>query len=157
MLEGDLQRHFHGRGTRIREEDLVELRLVVESRRPPDQLGGQLDRRWRGQPQQRAVRDLLQLQADGAVDLRLAVSVYVHPERRDAVQVLASQRVEEPRAAGVIDDDGLVAFRRREPVLHLRERMPDVRAVEREEPLMPPLRILHGGGDVLTHARCIDA
>ena len=26
-----------------------------------------------------------------------------------------------------------------------------------DEPLMPPLRILHGGGDVLTHARCIDA
>ena len=155
VLEGDLQRHFHRGRPRIGEEDLVELRLPLEVGRAADQLRGQLDRGRRGEAEKRGVRHLLQLQPDGAVDLGLAVPVHVHPQRRDAVQVLAAERIEEPGAARVIDDHRLVTFGRLDPALHLRERVPEVSAVEREQPLGPLARVLRCGGDVLSHAGCI--
>ena len=80
VLEGDLERHLHGGGPGVRIEDLVEDRLSLESRHAAHQLRGELDRRRRGEPEERRVRDVLELQLDGGVDLRLAVAVQVHPQ-----------------------------------------------------------------------------
>src|SRR3954468_17633763 len=150
VLEGDLQRHFDRGGARVRIEDLVQDRLSLELGSPPDELRGELDGRRRGEAEERRVRDVFELELHRGVDLRLAVPVDVHPQRRDGVEVLAPPGVEEPRAARVGDDDGLVARERLEPGLHLRERTPDVGAVERGEPLVSLL--LCSVRDLVAHA-----
>src|SRR5207248_1074039 len=73
VLEGDLERHLDGGRSGIRVEDLVEDRLSIESGRALDELRGQLDGGRRGEAEQRGMPDVLELQLDGAVDLRLAV------------------------------------------------------------------------------------
>src|SRR3954468_23307248 len=150
VLEGDLQRHFDRGGARIRIEDLVQDRLSLETGSPPDELRGELDGRRRGEAEERRVRDVFELELHRGVDLGLAVPVDVHPQRRDGVEVLAPPGVEEPRTARVGDDDGLVAGERLEPGLHLRERMPDVGAVERGESLVSLL--LCSVRDLVAHA-----
>src|SRR5207244_30322 len=84
---------------------------------------------------QRGVRDVLELQADGAVDFGAVMAVDVDPQGRDGVEVLAPPRIEQPGAAGVVDDHRLVARQRLDPGLHLRERMPEVRPAERGVPV----------------------
>jgi len=93
---------------------------------------------------------VLELQADGAVDFRPVVAMHVDPQGRDRVEVLAPARVENPGAARVLDDHRLVARKRLEPGLHLREGMPEMRAVQGGEALVARFGVLDGLRD-LTH------
>src|SRR5438477_462678 len=80
VLEGDLERHLDRGRSGVRVEDLVEDRLSFESGRALHELRGELDGGRRGEPEQRRVPDVLELELDRAVDLRLPVPVDVHPQ-----------------------------------------------------------------------------
>src|SRR4029077_2352008 len=88
--------------------------------RDVDERARQLDRRHVREPEERRVRDPPELLAEGGVEGGMPVSVDVAPERRDAVEVAAGRLVDERAALGGSDDERLL----REPVAHLRERMP---------------------------------
>ena len=83
-----------------------------------------------------------ELVPDRRVDLRRAVSVHRHPQRRDAVDVPPALRVEEVGPLPPHDDEGVG------PLPHLRERVPDVGAVE---PLPPRDRVLEPRGVIHEH------
>src|SRR5262249_26976008 len=79
-----------------------------------------------GEAEQGRVRDAVELRADGVVDLGAAVSVQVHPERGDTVEIGTALLVDKMVALGACDDEGLVV----EPGAHLGEGMPHVASVE---------------------------
>ena len=95
-------------------------------RRALDDARGELDRGHAAQAEQRRVRDAIELRADRVVDLRDAMTVHRHPQRRDAVQVAVAVGVDELEAVRALDDQRVVV----QPLLHLRERMPQVGAIE---------------------------
>lgn len=70
----------------------------------------------------------LQLVSDCLVQDRMIVAMDVRPDRRIAVQVASAKAVFEPRAAPRDQNKRLVPGRN--PVCHLRERVPDVGFVE---------------------------
>ena len=130
VREGDLQPDLHGSCAGVREEHLPQ----PVGREPHEPLG-ELDRRHVRHPEQRGVRDLLQLPRDRLVQLRPVVPVDVDPERRVAVVVLDAVDVEELHALAPLDHDRLLG----EVGLHLREGVPEVAPV-----LLEQLRV--GGG-----------
>ncbi len=74
--------------------------------------------------------DLVELIADGLVDLGDAVAVDVAPEAGDAVDVAFAGGVDEVKALGPVDDQrGLGS-----PLPHGGERVPDVAVVEFGKP-----------------------
>src|SRR5439155_25461076 len=153
VLERHLQRDFHGCAAVVRIEDLGEAALARRKARPGSaryELRRQLDRWRRGEPEQRRVRHVLELQADGAVDLWPVVAMHGGPQGRDRVEILAPAGVEDPGAARVLDDHRLVARQRLDPGLHLREGMPEMRAVQGREALVARFGVLDGFRD-LTH------
>src|SRR6266511_753749 len=125
MLVRHLERDLHRGRARVGEEDAGE-----PARDEPRELLGALDGGGRGEAEQGRVGDPPELRADGLVDLRDAVAVDVAPERGNAVEVAVPERVDEVRAVARVDDERLL----REPVLHLRERVPQVPVVRLAEP-----------------------
>ena len=89
-----------------------------------DQPPGQLDRRRVGDAQQRRVRDLVELVAEGRVERGMAMAVDVAPERADAVEVATALDVEQVDALAAVDDQRVG----RRPVGQRRERVPEVGA-----------------------------
>ena len=72
------------------------------------------------------MRDLLQLLRQRGVQLRMLMPVQVGPDGRIGVEIFAAFRVAQHRAVAVRDDNRLA----RQPVLHLREGMPDVAVIK---------------------------
>ena len=72
------------------------------------------------------MRDRSSCSRIACVDLGDAVPVHRHPQRRDSVEIPVAVGVDELEAVRALDDERLVV----EPVLHLRERVPEVRAIE---------------------------
>ena len=79
-----------------------------------------------GQAQQGAVGDLVELIADGLVDLGDPVSVHVGPQGRHRIQVPITLDIDEVVALCPLDDQWLVSH----PVALLCKRMPEVPVVE---------------------------
>src|SRR5579884_2487476 len=119
-LERHLERHLHGRGAVIREENVCQTR-----RGQLGQPASEQDRRHIGLAQKGAMGNEIELGTDRFIDLRYAMAVDVAPERRHAVDVLVTVRVHEKAAVSPLDDKRLF----RGIGLHRRERMPDVVAV----------------------------
>ena len=75
--------------------------------------------------------DLVKLLVDGLVDGWYTVAVYVAPDGREGVQIPITVGVVQVYALPAFDDDRV----RRDVVLHLGKRMPDVTAVDVAEVL----------------------
>ena len=86
------------------------------------QAPGQEDGRGMGQPQEGAVGHLLQLAAQGLVQLRAPVAVEVGPEGGDPIQVAVAFLIEEIAAFSPGDDQEFFL----PEALHLGEGMPEV-------------------------------
>ena len=117
ILIGNLQRDFDRRGSAVGIKNLVQPvgRSLYE-------FPSQFDRRWPRQTEQRAVRNSIQLLANGIVDLGDAMSVHVAPQRRDAIEITVAVRVNQVETVtGGNDGRVLVPIR-----LHRSKGMPDV-------------------------------
>ena len=120
-LERDLERDLDGGRTGVGVEHARQAgrRHLYQPRR---QLGGGRVR----EAEHGRVRDPVELRAHGGVDGRVAVAVHVAPQRRDPVEVAPAVLVDQLVALGGGDDQRLG----REPVAHLRERVPEEAPVE---------------------------
>jgi hypothetical protein len=70
--------------------------------------------------------DPTELLGDGLVDLWDPMAMYGHPQGGNTVQIPPAFCVDELEALGALDDQRLAI----EPVLHLRERMPQMSVIE---------------------------
>ena len=62
------------------------------------------------------------LRREGAIQPRMPVTVEIDPDGRRAVEIFPSFRIDQTAAIALLDDHRNVLF----PLLHLRERMPEV-------------------------------
>ena len=120
LVPPELRRHLERRLRRRRAA------VAVEDFRQPrrgdgDQLLRQHARRLVRQAEQRGVGDLLELVANGCVDLRHPVAVDVAPKRRRPVEVPSPLAVDYVDAVAMRDDQRVVG----QPQRHVRERVPD--------------------------------
>ena len=118
-LEDHLQRRFHGGGTVVGKED-----LVVRKAGRFDQFRSQRRSDVVGQAEKRAVREPVELLADGLVDLGPPMAVQIGPDRGIAIEVFAALIIAQHRAFPGNQDDGIMTWR--VPVAHLGEGVPDV-------------------------------
>ena len=70
--------------------------------------------------------DFFQLPLNGGVDHGMVMSVQIRPDRRVCIQVLPVIRIPQQRPFSPHDHDRSA----REPIAHLRERMPDELVIE---------------------------
>ena len=119
-LVGHLQRGFDGRGPVAGVEDPAQPGWCGREQRLRE-----LDAGLVGQPEERRVREPVELRPDRGVDGRLAMTVHGDPQRGDAVEVAPAVGVDQVHALGRGDDERVVA----RPHRVLGERMPDVREV----------------------------
>ena len=133
VLVGHLHRDLGGGRAVVGVEDALQ-----PGRRDRHQPRRQLRRAGMREAEHRRVRDAVELRLDGGVDGRVAVAVDGAPQRRDAVDVGVAVGVVERAALGALDHQRRLLL----PAALLRERVPDVRAVELGE----------GGG---VHARTL--
>ena len=95
------------------------------------------------------MRHLVQLFPDRLIQDRMIVTVDVGPDRRVAVKVASAETIFQPRSAPGNQHEWLVIGRN--PVVHLRERMPDMRFVELDEGVhWAGVRIQESGARSLT-------
>ena len=127
-LERHLERDLHGGSAVVAEEDAGESR-----RGDPDQPLRQLDRRHAREPEQRGVRQAVELLVYGCPELRVIVPVHVHPHRGDPVEVAVALRVDQVVALAALDHQRPAV----EPLVHLGERVPQVATI----PLDPVLHV----------------
>ncbi len=91
-----------------------------------DQFFGEQRSRFVGQAKRGRVRDFLELPLDGGIDFGMIVSVEVGPDGRIGVEIFPTASVSKRRAFSFDNYNRLA----RQPVAHLRERMPDVRVIQ---------------------------
>ena len=72
------------------------------------------------------MRNLAQLSLDGRIDLWMAMAVEVRPDRRIAIEVLPPLCISQHGSPALNDHDRLML----QPILHLREGMPNVLMIE---------------------------
>ena len=72
------------------------------------------------------MRHALELSANRIVELFLSMAVNVAPKRRHPVQILPPVYIDQKIALGAADDTRLLP----QPILHLRERMPEIAMIE---------------------------
>jgi penicillin-binding protein 1A len=134
ILERQLERDLDRRRAGVRVEDAREPRGC--DRREP---GRDEDRRRAHETEQRRVRDAIELGPDGGVDRGVAMAVDVAPERRDAVEIAPALAVDQVVALRCRDHQRIG----REPLLHLRERVPEMGVIQGDD--LAAARLVHGG------------
>ncbi len=116
-LEGDLGRRRTGVGI---EDPAQTLRCDL------DELSGQLDGGHIAEPEERAVRDPIELATHRAIDGGMTVPMHIAPQGAHPIEVTIPLGVDELVALGPGDDEGVFV----EPRTHGRERMPEKLLVE---------------------------
>ena len=127
-LQRHLDRHLHGDGTRVGEEDVLEPVRRERHEALGEPHGGRV-----GQPAEHDVRHRVELRGDRRADVRVAVPVAGAPPRAHRVDDLAPGAVAvtegEAHSLGRLDDVGVLGRERRGV------RVPHVGAVEGEQRL----------------------
>ena len=75
------------------------------------------------------MRDLSELRRERTIQLRMPVTVNIDPDGRRAVEILPALGVDEIGPFALLDDQRCFLF----PLLHLRERMPEIGMVPGRE------------------------
>src|SRR5690349_14216981 len=117
ILKRHLERDLDRGGAVVGKEDVIQA-----AGRDFDQSAGELDRRRMGHTKKRDMSDLVELLANGRVDLRMSMAMHVAPQAADAVDISTPLHVDQRAALGPLDEQRLVLG-------HLRERVPDVVAI----------------------------
>jgi hypothetical protein len=130
VLERHLECHLNGRSTVAGIEHLVHLRHRLEQR------FCEFDARRVCRAKKRCMVELVELGADGSIDLRGTVAKGGDPEARHTVEIATAVDVDEPRSVGAFHNGRLIG----EPEAVLCERVPHRCGIAGE-----PLRAeLHG-------------
>ena len=120
-----LKRHLNGNFNRGRAT--IRIKNPAEtSRRDLHQLLRKLNSGNIGQPQQRTVRHAAELLANSTVNFRNAMPMHIAPHRRKAIEIAIAVDIYEINTIAVRYNNGVLI----RILLHLRERMPDNRAVD---------------------------
>ena len=85
------------------------------------QLLGEFDAGFMGEPEERRVVEFAKLIDDRLIDRRVVVSVNIDPQRGDTVEITITVGVPEVHSVGTINDDGFIG----DPQGLLGERVPD--------------------------------
>src|SRR5580692_2631152 len=100
VLKCHLQCDFDRRRTIVGKENVAQA-----GRRNLDQAASKLDSRDIGNAKQSRVCHGVELRANGGVEFRHSMAMYVAPQRGNAIQVFTTVEVDEKTAMGPLDDE----------------------------------------------------
>jgi hypothetical protein len=114
ILKRHLQRNLNCRRAIVREKDVIEAR-----RGSFDQPASELDGCRMHRAEQRDMRHLVELLANGRVDHRMSVPVHIAPQAAHAVDIFAAIATDQRAAMSSLNKERLI-------LSHLSEGMPDM-------------------------------